>query len=146
MFERNSLKTKLISAVASVALVVGLMPLPALAISNNEGTDAPGTSGSTPLTVGTIAEGSGLQGIEAQSTEPVQVHSWTELQNAVSNAGNGAVIQLGGNIVNTEHKDRIKVEGSKSITIDLNGKNITTATASDIAQWAITISWLSLTG
>ncbi len=124
MFERNSLKTKLISAVASAALVVGLVPLPAFAATDNGGADAPASGGSTLLTIGSIAEGSGLQGIGAQSTEPVQVHSWTELQNAVSNAGNGAVIQLGGNIVNTEHKDRIKVEGSKSITIDLNGKTL----------------------
>ena len=124
MFERNGLKSKLISVVASVALVVGLMPLPAFAANDNGGTDAPATGGTTPLTAGTVAEGSELQGIGTQSIEPVEVHSWTELQNAVSNAKNGTVIQLGGNIVNTENKDRIRVEGSKSITIDLNGKTL----------------------
>lgn len=119
MFKRNSLKTKLISAVASVALVVGLVPLPAFAVIGNDGADASGTGGSTPLVAGTFAEDGGLQGIGAQSSEPAQVNTWDGLQDAVNGASDGRVIQLIGNVVNPGGKDRIQVK--KSVTIDLNG-------------------------
>ena len=75
MFERSNLKTKFISAVASAALVVGLVPLPAFAVIGNDGTDASGTGGPTPLVAGTFAEDGGLQGIGAQSSEPAQVNT-----------------------------------------------------------------------
>lgn len=46
-----------------------------------------------------------------------------ELLNAVNSAGNGDVIDLDGPILNSENKDRIKVDG-KTITIDLKGNTV----------------------
>ena len=78
--------------------------------------------GGLPLTVGTIAEGLGIQGVGEQSLEPVLVDNWLGLQAAIDEAENGQEIKLSGYVL-CYGWDRIKVEG-KTITIDLNGNTL----------------------
>ena len=112
--------TKLVSLIASLALVVGLMPLPAPAFADDGASDAGNQNAATPLAVGTIAPVGEPSGADMQAADDVVwVNMWTGLQDAISDARNGQVIRLSGNVVNPGGKDRIQVE--KSVTIDLNG-------------------------
>ena len=134
MLEINGLKMKLTSVVASVVLVVGLMPLPAFAATDNGGTDASAPGEPTPLTGGTIAEGAELQGIGVQSADPVVANTWDDLQAAINNASDGGVIQLGGDVVDTENKGNIQVKKNKKVTIDLNGHKLDRHLSNEAAE------------
>ena len=119
----NDAFAKLVSVVASAALVVGLMPLPTAAFADDGSSDADSRNTATPLTVGTIATEETPLTIGAQSTEDVvQVNTWEGLQDAIDGASEGEVIALGGDVVDAENKGSIKI--NKKVTIDLNGHKL----------------------
>lgn len=128
----NGAFAKLVSVVASAALVVGLIPLPAAAFADDGASDAGNRNTAMPLTVGTIAVEEAPLALDAQdANDTVQVSTWEGLQSAIDKASNGQTIQLSTNVVRPSGKDRIKVK-DKSVTIDLNGftldRNLTSVT------------------
>lgn len=60
----------------------------------------------------------------SKTTADYTVNSWASLQSAVNGASYGAVIELSDDVINTNNKERIRVNGDKNITIDLKGKTI----------------------
>ena len=49
--------------------------------------------------------------------------SWTKLQEKINSSSDGDVIELTGDVINTDKKDRIKVD-NKNVTIDLKGQRV----------------------
>ena len=113
---KSMMARRVLACLVSVVMVVGLTPMPAYAGSSESETAAPIVV--KPLTVGLSAQ----DAAPTANVSIVYVNSWSGLQSAVNNAKSNQVIQLAGDVVNKDGKDRIKVQGKgNSVTIDLAG-------------------------
>ena len=138
MTRKNGLATKLIAAVTSVVLAVGLTALPAFAASDGAETVTPSSetyaaptdegatsnTSSQPLTIGAYgAQGTDGALAEGLETQEDGVNSWFLLKLIAEAANGGETIKLSGDAINRSGKsDRIQIK--KSITIDLAGHKV----------------------
>ncbi len=120
---------KLVSSLTAVVLVVGLMPYPAFA---EVGAAPSSQDGQSQLLTASSADLTAQESPSLTAQATTSITSWDALQTSINNSSSGDVIKLDGEIINTQKKDRIKVDG-KTVTIDLNGHQLNrNRTSSDV--------------
>jgi len=117
---------KVISVVASVTLAVGLMPLPAIAVANNEAPNENSKNGAALLAAGALSVGEAaqgetpLQGTRAENGE-VSVGDWGSQQSALKYDSHVDLVVLNKDIDCPADGRGLRIIDNNNITLDLNG-------------------------
>ena len=142
---RKGLAAKALSVFISIALVIGLIPVRAIAVDGEPTQRMDGnaeavipanevSAGETSAPSGESAKEGTSEPVPSVAQTPpdssandgeVEVDDWGSLQKMVNEVENGKVIRLTGDVVNTEGQECVRVAGEgRSVTIDLGGHKL----------------------